>query len=292
MLSKIYNLLNYCYEDSMLYQFASLEFQLFLLSTKSLIPYEDRIGCMFDANRYKKELEVFAYYKNGKNENIDFYIKSKRASLNEDELLEYKLLPIIIANTNWNTLEDEVMKLTLMYTYNKHSIIDSIILSSVIFNYMNLDNLNIDILKNTSKERLIQFSLKEFLEKYNIQIDKKLIIEYEQERINIISGENILERLSKLKSAEHIYNNRKGMKKVYKENELILKNFTSYIFKLRKGIINPEKLIINYNNMRDLKELLKNNEFNHPFLGKCKIIKRNDKEIILRNKLGLLKVNI
>jgi len=53
MLSKIYNLLNYCYEDSIMDRYAGIEFQLFLLSTKTLLPYENKIGCMVDLNRYK-----------------------------------------------------------------------------------------------------------------------------------------------------------------------------------------------------------------------------------------------
>lgn len=295
MLSKLYNLLKYCYEDSIVDTFAGIEFQLFLLSTKTLIPYEDKVGCMFDANRYKNEMDVFAYYKNGKDDTIDYYLNSRKTSTIEDELIEYKILPTVISNTVWDTLIEEVFKNVIFYTYNKHTILNAIIISSVIYEYLDVVDVDINDINNKTKDRLIQFSLKEFLEKSCVsQINKSYLIGFEKERINMILKDNCISEdiLIKFKALQHILSNSKAVKSINKDNEDLLSNFTSYILKLRKGTLNPEKLKYYQSVIPDFKEYLKHSSFVHPLIGKCVVVKRNDNEIILKNKLGLLKVNI
>lgn len=295
MLSKIYNLLNYCYEDSIIDRFAGIEFQLFLLSTKTLIPYENKIGCMFDINRYENEMDVFAYYKNGNDDAINYYLNNKKPSTIEDELLEYKIIPTAISNTDWDTLIEEVLKTVIFYTLNKKTILNAIILSSVIYEYFDVDELNLENIKNKTNNRLIEFSLKEFIEKNSmLQIDKSFIIGFEKERVKMISTEKCIsdDILMKFKALQHIVSNGKAVKLINKENEVLLNNFAAYILKLRKGTVNPEKLKYSHDLIPDFKEYLKNSSFVHPLLGKCIVMKRNSNEIILKNKLGLLKVNI
>lgn len=48
MEDRINNLLSSCYDNR-----DTIEFQLFLISVKCLIPYENNIGCLFDTDRYK-----------------------------------------------------------------------------------------------------------------------------------------------------------------------------------------------------------------------------------------------
>lgn len=295
MLSKIYNLLNYCYEDSIIDKFAGIEFQLFLLSTKTLIPYENKIGCMFDINRYKSEVEVFAYYKNGNDDTLNFYLDNKTSSTIYDELMEYKIIPAVISNTEWNTLIEEVLKTVMFYTLNKNTILNAILLSSVIYEYFDLDIIDLDYIKNKTNNRMIEFSLKEFLEKnYMTQIDKSYIIGFEKERINLISKGNCISEvvLMKFKALQHIVNNNKAVKLINNENEVLLNSFAAYILKLRKGTVNPEKLKYSLGLIPDFKEYLNNSNFVHPLLGKCIVLKRKSNEIILKNKLGLLKVNL
>lgn len=295
MLSKIYNLLNYCYEDSMLDKFAGIEFQLFIISTKSLLPYEDKVGCMFDVDRYKKEMEIFPYYKNGKDDSIDFYQLNKDKSNIEDKLLEYKIIPVAISNMIYSTLIEEVLKIVLFFTTNNHTIINSIIITSVINEYLNQETVDIKDIKIKTKERLIDFSLKEYLGKNNqINIDKNFFIGFEKERIKMIVNDDYFndDRLMKYKALQFIINNLQPTKTIDKGNETVLDNFSSYLLKIRKGTLNPEKLKYNDGNISDLKEYLKSNEFTHPLLGKCIVIRRSDSEIILKNKLGLLRVNI
>lgn len=293
MLSKIHNLLAYCYEDNKIDKLPGIELQLFLIAVKSLMPYEDNIGCLFDVTRYEKEVELFKCYKNGIDDNLEFYYENKKPSEKEDELLEFKIIPVIIANTQWNNLLNEALKVAVFYSINSNTILNTILISSTIDEYLNQNYVDIESINETTKERLINFSLKDFLNNNNIQINKRSLIEFEKERIKILSKNELIdvELKEKFKALKYIYN------EITTENaeiisETVLTSFSSYLLKLRKGVINPEKLKIPYGNVPEFKEFLKYSAFNHPLLGKCNVLKRGEKEVILRTKSGLIKVNI
>ena len=290
MLSKIYNLLKNCYEN---YndKIPNIEFQLFLITVKSLMPYEDNIGCMFDIGRYEKEIELFALYKNGHDDTIEYYLENKKPSRDEDKLLEYKILPIVISNTVWENLINETIKAVTFYSISKSTVLDAILISSAIFEYFNEEQFDLENINKKTKERLIQFSIKDFLENTHIELGKDHYIEFERERIKILSKSELFSEafILKFKSLKYIFNNE--TKQEEQDNETI-SNYSSYLFKLRKGTIDPEKLKISKEKIPDFKEFLKNPIFSHPLLGKCKIVKRTEKEVILRNKSGLMKVNI
>lgn len=290
MLSKIYNLLKNCYENDN-DKIPNIEFQLFLITVKSLMPYEDNIGCMFDVSRYKKEIELFALYKNGNDDTIEYYLENKKPSSDEDKLLEYKILPIAISNTIWENLINETIKVVTFYSINKITVLNTILLSSAIFEYINDEQVDLENINKKTKERIIQFSIKDFLENNHIELGKDHYIEFERERIKILSKPELFSEdfILKFKSLKHIFNNE--TKSEEQVNETI-SNYSSYLFKLRKGTIDPEKLKISKEKIPDFKEFLKNPVFSHPLLGKCKIVKRTEKEVILRNKSGLMKVNI
>ncbi len=298
MLSKIYNLLNYCYEDSMTDKFAGIEFQLFIISAKALIPYEDKVGCMFDTDRYKKEIEVFKYYRNGKDDTIDFYFKNNIISDLEDNLIEYKIIPAIISNTFFNTIIEEVLKIVLFFTVNQNTIINAVILSAALHEYFENSISDIDNLKDKIKEKLIEFSLKDYLEKNNLRtLNKSYLIDFEKERIKAIIKNQYFsnEYSAKYKALQFIKNDNNinnSANAIYEGHQEVINNFSAYLLKIRKGTLNPEKLKYKFDNVYDLKDYLNNSTFNHPLLGKCIILKKSKNEIILKNKLGLLRVNI
>ncbi len=299
MLSKIYNLLEFSYENNNADEIPDMKFQLFLITVKSLMPYEDRIGCMFDKSRYEREIELFSSYKNGKDYIVEYYLKNKKPSEYEDEFFEYKILPIAISNTIWENLIDEVMNAVIFYSINKKTIINAILLSSVIYEYFNNENLDYEDIVKKTKDRLIQFSIKEYFENNNIEFKKNHYIEFERERIKILSKSDLFtdENINKFKSLKYILYyeikaNNEIVKKTVEQDDSILLNYATYLLKLRKGIINPEKLRISQEKIPEFKEFLKSSVFSHPLLGKCKVVKRTEKEVILRNKSGLMKVNI
>ncbi len=292
MLSKIQNLLYSCYEENTWDRLPDIRFQLFLISVKSLMPYEDNIGCFLDEDRYLKEIDLFKLYINGHDDCIENYFNKTSLYDGEDRMIEYKIMPIAIANIVWENLMEEVMKMTSFYSLNKSTIIDSILISSAVYDYLSDENIDVENMNLNAKERIIKFSIKEFAEKHNIHLDKMNIIDFEKERIKTITRTQPYseECILKSKTLQHIINNVSPEEKEY--NDEILSNYSAYLLKLRKGTINPEKLKIVDGKIPELKEFLKYSSFSHPLLGKCKIVRRTEKEIILRNKTGLMKVNI
>ncbi|HOA19672.1 MAG TPA: hypothetical protein PK516_01170 [Sedimentibacter sp.] len=281
---KINKMLNFCFDD-----IQKIDFQLFLITVKCLIPYDDKIGCLFDKDRYKKEIELFSSYMNGNDETIDYWLRNKEASNLDDNLLEYKIIPLALSNTVWENLTDELIKVVLFYTINKNAILNALLISSAVFDFMT--GSDIDSIEAAARERLINFSVKEFLIKNQINADKNYIIDFEKERIkmiakpilfdnNFINGFKVLNYIFE-KSPEHLTEN----------NSDIIDSFSVYLYKLRKGLISPEKLIIP-DKIPEIKECLKYSTFSHPLLGRCKVIKRTEKEAIVRNKLGLMRIRI
>lgn len=277
-------MLNFCFDD-----IQKIDFQLFLITVKCLIPYDDKIGCLFDKDRYKKEIELFASYMNANDELIDYWLQNKEASNLEDNLLEYKIIPLALSNTVWENLTDELIKVVLFYTINKNTILNALLISSAVFDFMT--GSDIDSIEAAARERLINFSVKEFLIKNQTNADKNYIIDFEKERIkmiakpilfdnNFINGFKVLNYIFE-KSPEHLTEN----------NSDIIDSFSVYLYKLRKGLISPEKLIIP-DKIPEIKECLKYSTFSHPLLGRCKVIKRTEKEAIVRNKLGLMRIRI
>lgn len=292
MLSKIQNLLYSCYEDITWDRLPDIRFQLFLISVKCLMPYEDNIGCYLDKDRYIKEIDLFKLYINGHDDCIENYFNNKTPCDGEDGLIEYKIMPIAISNTVWENLMEEVMKMTSFYSINKSTIINSILISSAVYDYLSDENIDIENMNLNAKERIIQFSIKEFAQRHNINLDKMSIIDFEKERIKTITKAHLYseECILKSKTLQNIINNVSPEEKEY--NDEILSNYSAYLLKLRKGTISPEKLKIGDGKIPELKEFLKYSSFSHPLLGKCKIVRRTEKEIILRNKTGIMKVNI
>lgn len=277
-------MLNFCFDD-----IQKIDFQLFLITVKCLIPYDDKIGCLFDKDRYKKEIELFSSYMNGNDETIDYWLQNKEASNLEDNLLEYKIIPLALSNTVWENLTDELIKVVLFYTINKNTILNALLISSAVFDFMT--GSDIDSIEAAARERLINFSVKEFLIKNQTNADKNYIIDFEKERIkmiakpilfdnNFINGFKVLNYIFE-KSPEHLTEN----------NSDIIDSFSVYLYKLRKGLISPEKLIIP-DKIPEIKECLKYSTFSHPLLGRCKVIKRTEKEAIVRNKSGLMRIRI
>ncbi|WP_313342545.1 hypothetical protein [Sedimentibacter sp.] len=292
MQSKIYNLLINCYEDNFGDKIPNIDLQLFLISVKSLVPYEDKIGCFIEVERYKKELEIFKLYKNGEDEVIDNYFINNKLSNKEDNLLESKIIPIVIANTIWDILINEALKTATIYSSNKNSLLNAIILSSTIDVYLSNNNADYEMINEITKERIIDFSLKEFSEKNNIIIEKSDFIEFEKERIKLLTNDILSEEIiNRYKSINYILHG-KSIETTENEKESVLNSFSAYLYKLRKGIISPDKLKLPQANMPEFKEFLKYSSFTHPLLGKCMVVKRDDKQVIIRNKSGLIKVNI
>ena len=98
-------------------------------------------------------------------------------------------------------------------------------------------------------------------------------------------------KTSENKSTINNYNADNNDSSSMNNNTDIIDSFSSYLYKLRKGTINPEKLKIS-DKIPDIKECLKQPLFTHPLLGRCKVVKRSENEIIIKNKSGLMRIKI
>lgn len=291
MQSKIYNLLTNCFEDNAGDKIPNIDLQLFLISAKCIVPYEDKIGCFIDSERYKSEMELFKLYKNGEDEVIDNYFIDNINSSLEDNLLESKIIPIVITNTIWDILINETLKTVTMYSINKNTLLDAIIISSAIEAYLSNTNADFEMINSITKERIIDFSLKEFADRNNIALEKMAFIEFERERIKRLTIGILSDRMKSYKLISYILYS-KDTEQTENKSESVLSSFSAYLYKLRKGVISPDKLKLPQVSIPEFKEFLKYASFTHPLLGKCKVVKRDDKSIIIRNKSGLIKVNI
>lgn len=297
MLSKIEGLVNYCYPDE-----KGIEFQLFLISVKCLMPYENNIGCLFDIERYKKEIDLFAFYMDSHDEVIDYWLKNRRPADLEDELLDYKIIPIITANTRWEEVRDEVIRAVTFYTLNKNAILNGLLISSAIFEYLDGEIENIE---PATRERLVNFSIKDTFAANQMPVQKNYLIDFEKERIKLISKPSIFDDKARNKymalgyifnkggggdeSTSHASEDNKGNED--KKQITIKDSFSSYLYKLRKGTINPEKLKIP-DKIPDIGECIKYPSFNHPLLGRCRVVNRTEGQVTISNKSGLMRIRI
>ncbi len=310
MEQRIFELLNYCYSDSLTEETGKLNYQLFIMSLKSMLPFENKIGCKFDEARYSDEVKTLRYYLNGNDELVINKIKQNKPLTKSDVLIEYKIVPIVIANTYWENIINEALKCVVFYTYSKDSILEAIVLSSVLHEYIEGSSLNIDYLHDVAKKRIIEFSIKDFYkDNFNISVKNNYIISFEKERISYLIKDNIFDipSIANKKLINYILNNnhKENSKECSQENskeyslesalvadsnKAYLLSFSSYLYKLRKGILDPNKIKYNSSDKTDLKIHLEKESFTHPILGKCLVIKRTENGAIVKTKIGNINV--
>lgn len=292
MINKIKGILDFCLEDSSKDIYFKKETQLFLVTVKSLLPYENKVGCGINYKRFSKEIEILRYYINGDKEFLEVHVNNK---LNKfDDLIEFKILPIVIANTNLNIVIEESIKSIIFFVSNGKSIIYSIALSRLLYDHLN-GITDEGTLINNMKDSIISFSIKNFYYKtMNKNIENKCLIDFEKERIDIITSiktDTVSDEFIKnSKIFKHIIFNKKDNNEIDKENKIIIDNFASYLLKLRKGLIPPEKIKIDLNNIDCFENYLKQSTFKHPLLGLCKIIKKTKDNLIIKTRTGIIKV--
>ena len=294
MEQKIFDFINYCYSDSLTEEIGKLNYQLFIMSLKSMLPFENKIGCKFDEIRYINEINTLRYYINGNNELVVNKIKQNKPLTKADNLVEYKIIPIIIANTIWKNIINEALRCVVFYTYSKETILETIVLASVLHEYIEGNSIDLDYLHDITKKRIIEFSIKDFYkDNFNILVKNNYVINFEKGRISYIMQNNIFDipSISDKKLINYIINNNTQQNTLITDsNKANLLSFSSYLYKLRKGILDPNKIKYNFSDNTDLKIYLEKESFTHPILGKCLVIKRIENGAIVKTKIGNIKV--
>ena len=270
---------------------------LIIINTKCLVDDITQRYVYIDNNRLKDELRYFNYY---------------GTKPSYDDILNI-LLPLILANTNIQKSEDEVVSLIQKYIkyLKKEDKLFEYILGGVIYNallHVLIDNKNIEYgdLLQSLKEKLIGFS---------IELEKLNMIKFQMARINAIQlidsyidlkvddyeeGKiirNILNVIYDIYIEEREVNNtgiisiKKSILSILGEeanknmdNIDFIEQMSVYILKIRKYMINKKT----YNLNSDPRNLIKYNEGDtvlDAILNKINIVSKELKDNILYIKI-------
>lgn len=296
MEQKIYEFIKFCNLDSLKDEIPGLNYQLFTMSIRCMLPFENKIGCKFDENRYLDEIKTLKYYINGEDKLVINKIKQNNAMTIYDSLLEYKIIPIIISNTIWDNIINEVLKCLIFYTYSKENILEAIVLSSVLHEYIENNCVDKDYLHSVTKQRIIEFSIKDFFkDNFDTPIKSTYNVSFERERISYLMKDNIIDSdlFSDKKIINYIFNETSNNNVIISDfNNNNLLSLSSYLFKLRKGMIDPRKIKYSSSNNVDLKPNLAQGNMIHPILGKCLVIQRTENEAIVKTKTGNIRMRV
>jgi hypothetical protein len=276
--------------------------QLTTITIKSLLPNENRIGNSIDYKRFREELKLWKYYRISEKDNMDKIIEDK----NTWDYFNYRsgslysrILPIIVANPDYEILEREAIKNLLYTNGDLESLWTWIFNTRVIYNLLKGKE---DILEDV-KDYIINFTQIEYINLYSQfyrfpleDYPGNFKIEFEKERINFI---NILNGINMLKYREAIdlIGIIKGKEPETNLGEIIISshkdrdldievpkfylNINDYIVKLRKSRIDPENLKINNYKLPDIFSFKEGELFFHSLLNDGKVIKKEVRDNLL-----------
>lgn len=268
--------------------------QLGVITIKSLMPLKDNMGVRIDYKRFVEELKLWKKYRLGENKAL-LNLKENKSEVywkEEDDSIFTRIIPIIIANENWDIIKEEVVKNIIFTTGNIKDMFEYLSIAYVI--YMIIER-EADLLPKL-KEKIIGFAQVEFLEEYE-KFYKNPIdtypgnykVEFEKEKIQIISLLNGVS-VAKYYKLEDIlkYIAGKDIKtfigKILKgltdedSNQINLpgfyKNLSTYLVNLSKGKINSEQLQVKEYILPDVFSFKEGDVFYHTLLNDSKIIKK------------------
>lgn len=303
-------------EDSKINRGYSHITELILIGIKSLLPSETFEKVYVDYRRYNEEIKLWFSYRQGENQVLLNLFKNIDLNLylnGVDDTLPFRILPIIMVNKDFNYTRDEVIKNVLFTSGNIEKLIETVLIGKIFFLLINTKEY--DLIEEL-KDEVINFSQNDFISTYNdyyrlknIGENKRFKIQFEQAKINLLnilnfkgSGnfpilEDSLEVVSFNKEPRTIIGksiwallNKRG------QGNLVTapcKRFIKYLYKLRRGRINPDQLKINEYILPDVFQFQEGDEFFHSLLNRCRVIKKeelgNRMEVSLITKSGIYK---
>lgn len=287
--------------------------ELFIISLKSLLPSEREVKIYIDYERYKKEFLLWKSYKESTNrvlENIKNNIDKDIYLNEEDDSIIYRILPLVLTNSNYISLQEEVVKNILYTTGNIEDLIENLLISKLVYLLLNNRNNIVELLK----EELINLNQIEFKANFKKYFrilpeeNKSFSIKFEKTKID---GLNILNDIGsmKLKNFEKIY-------RIYRDKEEsnkieileeVIKNLDGkpyeetnisyfeelgkYLYNMKKSRINPTSLRIEEYKMPDIFKYKKGEWFYHSLLNNCQVVDKicdeNHIYVKIRTKSGI-----
>lgn len=167
--------------------------QLMLINCKCLTDNKEKRRVLIDYKRMIEEIKLWRYYRLGTPLNYmhklklgkkyyesDFYWSDKRGEAFS------RIIPICLANKNFNAAQEEVYK-NIIYT-NRHPqvILTGLLLLRITYSLFNNTGINKDELIDDLKNYLIHLQLTELEESINTQLPNNYRIKFEQEKINYL----------------------------------------------------------------------------------------------------------
>ena len=139
--------------------------EITILTIKSLLPSEEEVATRVDYERFRKEMELWLYYRNGDNVSLlnsfgkpngDIYF------LESDDSVNIRISPIVLANSKWNVVREEVLKNILYSTGNISTLLEGLLLAKILFCTFNKSEKTLE----EAKEEIINLSQTSFLDVY------------------------------------------------------------------------------------------------------------------------------
>jgi hypothetical protein len=289
---------------------------LIILTIKSLIPSQDYVEVDIDYNRYGEEIKLWKYYRHGVNTslmNILDYLEPEIYWNHIDDTIYFRIIPIVLTNRDYLAIKKEVIKNVLFTTGNIETLIEAILLAKLLY-LLILEEENI---VEKLKEEIINFSQVEFMKSHSkdfrLSIEKykgNFKVLFEQKKIYALNTLNLSfsHKFKALKdSMDVLLNDKPGITSIGKcisaciksefNQEIYLDDYYNelciYLYRLRKGRINPEVLKIEKYYLPDIFQFNEGDVFYHSLLNKSKVIKKeivdNKIHICVSTKSGIYK---
>lgn len=269
-----------------------------IISIKSLMPSREYVGVNIDYNRYNEEIKLWKDYRNGDNPSLINLFQGLEPDIyweSVDNSIYSRTIPIVLANENFDNIRREIIKNLLFTTGNIESLIETILLSKIIFLLIN----NRENIVEELKEEIINFSQLEFEMEYGkyykVPIEKysgNYAVSFEQKKIfalNILNNcpspgfETLRDSLNVLFANGNGKSTIGKSIKVFLENNLgeisigqYYRELADYLYRLRKGKISPEALEIKEYYLPDIFQFKEGEVFYHSLLNKSMVIKRQE----------------
>lgn len=289
-------LFNIFQEDKIENEKTTVISQLAIITIKSLMPSKLVEGNLIDYKRFKEELKLLRNYKIDPLNIFPIDIKENGYFTSKDQTLHARLIPIIIANKNWSVIEEEVIKNVLYTTGDVTTLLECLAISRSIFSSLQ----NEEDIAEDLKQYIINFSQKEFLEKYRAKYKYDVLesninfeVVFERVRVSLISLlhgidigkfktiKDVMEVLSgkdPKTSIGNIVMNANKDKSIEYDIDSSYKRMGEYILKLRNSRIDPDDLKIKEYQIPDVFQFKEGEVFFHSLLNQSKVIKKETKE--------------
>ena len=295
------NLFLYDYTKNNTYTYLS---QLGVVTIKSLMPMKDEVGVRIDYKRFMEEFQLWLGYRIKDNPsllNIQGRVEPSVYWMEEDDSILSRVIPIVLANQNYEVIEEEVIKSILFTTGNLKSLFEWVSIGYLLYKIIS-DKSKKDLLDKL-KEIIIGFSQVDYMAKYEkyYKVDIKeykgnLSVDFEREKIyllnmlngignnrspNLVDIMNVLEKEeSKTIIGEIVYKSIYNSDTEYSLPKFYI-NLGDYIINLRKSRIDPEQLKIEKYILPDIFQYKEGEMFFHSLLKETKVIKKEVKNNVL-----------